>query len=192
MYDILKKKKILYLFIFLFILYFYHDYNKNLNFKKSSDLYSRVIVSLYNSDFHTVVNLSNFLINNYKETYYCDCCMLILSNISYMKNDISNSILFLKNIIINDSKIYLKNVSVIRLCKVLYINNMFDEAFELINRFKNNIYLSLYEEIKGDMFYYMNINDKAKDAYYISFLNIGSYYNTFSIKIKINNSGFIV
>ena len=46
--------------------------------------------------------------------------------------------------------------------------------------------------MKGDIFSYINENEKAKIAYLHSLNFIKNDYNIFSIKIKINNLGFIV
>ena len=132
-------------FIFcLFIIYSYFDYNKNLKNEQVSELYIRAVNSFYVSDYNTVVNLSKLIIKNYDNVCYKEFCFLLLSNIKYKKNDIFNSIFFLKEIVNNNSYAYLSHMSIVRLCKIFYLNNMLNEAFYYIDNFKNDIYFSLY------------------------------------------------
>ena len=186
------KNKIFYLlFIFLFFLYLYYDYNKNMKFEKASNLYNNINYSLYHSDFHSVIKLSNFLIEKYSDTYYKDSCLLILSSIEFKKNNLNNSSFYLKKII-EKTNTGLNNIALFRLCKIYYSNNMIKESFDLLNIIKEKTYFIFYEEMKGDIFSYINENEKAKIAYLHSLNFIKNDYNIFSIKIKINNLGFIV
>ena len=189
-----NKKQILYFLFFLFFLfflYFYHCYNKNLRYEKASFLYNKIVFSLYKSDFNTAINLSNFVLVNYDDTYYKNFCLMILSNIDYKKNDFNNLIIHLKKIIYdNDND--LKFISYFKLFKILYSNNMVYDAFFLMDSINSNFYFSLFEELKGDIFHYINNNDKAKLSYFLSYNNLKYHYNINSIKLKINNLGILL
>ncbi|QQG46909.1 MAG: tetratricopeptide repeat protein [Candidatus Azosocius agrarius] len=190
--NLVRNKTFFYVLFFLIFMYLYYTYHKNVKHEYVSELYNKVICSLYNSDYHTTVHFSNIIIKKYNNIYYRDCCLLLLSNFELKKNNINLSIFYLRKLIDQGIDNYLNNVAVMRLCKVLYSNNMIMEVMNLINEYKIKLYSSLYEEIKGDMYMYINKNDKGKIAYLKSLNNINTNYNIYSIKIKINNMGLII
>lgn len=143
----------------------YWQWHKQKVALQASILYEQMLIAYTNQDNTAIASRANKLVQNHRGTVYADAAHLTLAKIAAEKKAYDKAAIHLKDVINSDTNSALTQVAKLRLARVLLAKKQYQPALTAINDVSNNSYLSLVNELRGDIYTAMGDFDKAKLAY---------------------------
>lgn len=162
-----NKKNIIFIIILFTCSFFgmrYYKHHKNIVIENASLEFSKMFQSDVDKDYTSVKMYANKLKKDHKKSPYADLATMKLAKLAFDNNDIENAKEHLKWVIKKKSKGPLFHVALLRLARIHRNEGKYDEALKLLNKSPKG-FASLYEEIKGDIFYDQGKLSKARESY---------------------------
>lgn len=150
--------------IYMGIVYYCNFQNEKTLF--ASNLYGKIMVALKKGESAEAQNLAEILIKEEAREPYTSLSRLLLAKFSIENKDNTKAAQYLKDILKMHQKGDFHAIATVRLARIWVAEEKLSEAFDLlIANEASDAYVSLYEEIKGDIYSKQNEKDKAKEAY---------------------------
>lgn len=144
----------------------YVEYQKRHRFEEASVHYENMLQALRQKDTKKASEEATLLTEQYARTPYASLGAMMLARFSLEHQDTAKAILHLKVAVKQGMGGPVEHIARVRLARVLVGDEQYDEAFNLL-QVKNppEGYVTLYEEIKGDIYLKQNNVEKAKESY---------------------------
>lgn len=149
--------------IFLAGRYFLH-HNQNIK-EQASEHYFSMIKSEEENDLTSMESKALRLVNEYSKTPYAQVASLMLAKYAVSDQNFDEAISRLQWVIDKGPENDLKKIARIRLMKVYMAQGKLDEANALFDKEEANGWLTLMQEIKGDVYTQKNKSQDALEAY---------------------------
>jgi len=115
-------------------------------------------------DVSKVKEKGELLLKDYNKTPYAALSAMILAKIAIDEQDISGAMDKFRTVITSGKKTPLLHVAKIKLARLLQAKGEYQAALKELDNSANG-YITLYEELKGDIYLSLNELDKAREAY---------------------------
>lgn len=139
-------------------------HNQKLSLQASS-LYEQMMVAYTNQDSKSIKSRANKLVQNSQGTVYGDAAHLTLAKLAAENKAWGQATSHLKEVIKNDNNSALTQIAKLRLARVLLKQKQYQPALSAIDEISNNSYVSMVNELRGDIYFAMGDYGKAKLAY---------------------------
>ena len=152
----------------LFLSFQYYQHREMKQSEVASNHYETLLSAIQKKEMNTVKEKADILIRDYSKTPYAPLALFTLSKIAIEENNFPLAISHLQDALklTGNKKGPLQHASRTRLAKVLVAEKKYDEALSLLENQKAiEGYVTLYEELKGDIYLKQNQLDKAKIAF---------------------------
>lgn len=133
--------------------------------EKSSAIYERLLNAAANNDDATVKIHADRLIDHYRHTPYAEIAALILARQAINHGELTEAETKLKWIMKHGDNKSLRQLTRIRVARVLLAERKPQEALDLLNDIEDQSYLSAIKEVTGDSYLQMGKVDDARKAY---------------------------
>ena len=133
--------------------------------EQASLLYAQVIASAANADSTKAFEQGKSLISDYSRTPYAALTALTLSKLAMDKTDYTTAAAQLHWIIDNSSDDGMRHVARLRLARVLAAQDKPDLAISLLHEADPSGFVTLYQEIRGDILVQQGKTAEARDEY---------------------------
>lgn len=134
--------------------------------EEASVVYEKMMANIKKEDFVAAKTEADSLMNQYAKTPYSALAALMMSRVSVDKNDPKQAIELLNIALALGKKGPLEDIARIRLARVLLSEARYQEALAVLpDENKETGYTTLYEEVRGDIYFKQNELKKAKEAY---------------------------
>jgi predicted negative regulator of RcsB-dependent stress response len=145
----------------------YLSFQKTRKSEQASLVYEKMLTEVRKNNFDKTAEQASILIQDYPETPYGALGALMLSRISIDKNNFDQAEEQLRTAIKLSQKTPVEHVARVRLARVLTGKEKYQEALEVLptSESKEKAYITLYEEMRGDIYLKQNEIQKAKEAY---------------------------
>jgi predicted negative regulator of RcsB-dependent stress response len=130
---------------------YWHSYQANKT-DEASRAYEHLMVAFSNQNNKAIKSYANQLIKQYPHTVYADAAHLTLAKLYVNKNKLKDAAIELQSVAASSKMPALKQVAKIRLARVLVMNKAYDKAVETLEVVTDKGYLSLINELKGDIY----------------------------------------
>ena len=156
-----------FLFVMLTIAGFrYLNYQKESTSEQASMVYEKMLTESRKNDLNKTAEYATALIQEYPKTPYGSLGALMLSRLEIDKNNFDKAEEQLRLAIKLAAKSPVEHIARVRLARVLTAKERYQEALEVLpNEIKDKGFITLYEEMKGDIYLKQNEIQKAKEAY---------------------------
>ncbi len=155
---------------------------------QASGKYNAIRSSIISQDLDGVIIQAEELKQDYKSTPYASLAAMILAKAKAEKGDTSDVIENLQWVIDNSKQESVATIAKLRLARVYLSDNKVDKAESLLNQNYPDAYISLLEELRGDMHVAKGDIQAARDAYE-SAINAAEQNDVEYLKMKRNNLG---
>ncbi|QCI19111.1 YfgM family protein [Buchnera aphidicola] len=149
----ISKKKIFFIIFFftliLFIFFLIKKPKNNIKNLNQTEYYEIVqeINAKKNLDYK---NVENFIIDN--KNIYGTLVSLLLSKQYILKNELEKAFVQLDNSLKYTEEENLKNILRLRMSKIKIEQKKYKDAIEIIEKIKDNSWVNIVEDVKGDIF----------------------------------------
>lgn len=154
---------------------------------QASDLYQTLLVSINNNNIRAISNISKKIIDNYGSTAYASYAALLWAKTKVQQNDLKAAKkILVKQMRTTDSD-ELKNISRLRLARLMQATGDIEQALQLIAETSNSNttgFDASYNELKGDLYVALDRLYEARTAYE-SALRTGN--NSVLLQFKLND-----
>jgi predicted negative regulator of RcsB-dependent stress response len=137
---------------------------ENQNNEKASNIYQDILTAMQNVDTAKVKEKGELLLKDYGKTPYAALSAMILAKVAIDEQDIPSAMAKLRTVIASGKKTPLLHVAKIKLARLLHAKGEHQAALKELDNPPNG-YITLYEELKGDIFLSLNELEKAREAY---------------------------
>ena len=131
----------------------------------ASSIYESMLIHTRTQDIDQAKQSGNDLINNYKDTPYAIFSALILAKFAVDNDDIESARQHLDFAISNADNDQIKSLASLRLARIAFNQENYDEAIKLISSGKLKGYESAVAELKGDIYTQQGELAKAREEY---------------------------
>lgn len=140
----------------------WHQYKVSM---QASNTYERMMVAFSNHDNKSVRSYANELIHDYEKTIYADAARLTLAKlyVGYDKYDKARE--NLEYVANNASMPALKQVAKIRIARLFAAEKSYDEALKELALVDDSAYMSVVNELKGDIYAATGKYQQAMNSY---------------------------
>lgn len=143
----------------------YLDLRKTKQAEQASLIYEKMLVKAKQSDFTGAIEDANILINQYAKTPYSVLGAFMVSRIELERNNPQKAIDILSLAVSLGKDSPLQDIARIRLARILLSQARYQEALAALPENKETAYTTLFEEVRGDIYFKQNELKKAKEAY---------------------------
>jgi predicted negative regulator of RcsB-dependent stress response len=138
--------------------------------QQASLAYDKLLNTIRNKNTAKAEEQGLILIKQYEKTPYSSLAALLLGRLYLEQNKLDKSADFLREAVrlsnAHSNKGPVEHIARVRLARLLSSQDNFEEALAVLEtKNSNKGYVTLYEEIKGDIFVLKNDLTKAKEAY---------------------------
>lgn len=170
--------------------YRYWQHHTKVVTEKASEYYTAMMLSESQEDMQTAKAKANTLIAEYDNTPYASLAALFLAKISVQEKALEAAEEKLQWVIGHSKINEFKWVSKIRLARIYLAQEKHEKALALIDHEEPNGYLTLTEELKGDIFVAQNKFDLARLAYETAFKTVSNdHIDRSLLKMKLEELG---
>jgi predicted negative regulator of RcsB-dependent stress response len=165
----------------------YWTWHKENKVKQASMTYEQMMLSFANKDFKAVRSYSQDLIKGYKYNIYADAACLALAKIAITNEKYTNAKKFLNIVLMNSHSTLMKDIAKLRIARILLEEKDYLKALSETDTIKTKAYISIVNELKGDIYNALGKNNIAIKYYKKAASNIttASADNLF-LEMKIN------
>ncbi len=144
----------------------YYTGHRNSHTIKASNLYMTAAQLIaINGVNEEVIDINNQLNNDYEDTPYAAITSLLMASKEYEKGDVSDAIEQLKWAAKHATTDEIKQISVLRLSRILIEKKQYDKAMSYLNKKHASSFDAFYKELKGDIYVAKGQLSAARKAY---------------------------
>lgn len=145
----------------------YWKRNTLIKIAQASDIYQEMLVAAYKPDLNNANAKGELLIKNYANTPYYQAAALLLAKNAVDEHKLDKAEEYLRLIVTHkNSKTLMFDIATVRLAQVLRERGDLDGALKLVSeKPRDTTSISLYEDVKGDIYVSKGETAKAKEAY---------------------------
>lgn len=163
-----ENKKAIILALILFTCSFfgmkYYRHHNNIVAEQASSEFGKMFESEREQDFTSVETYANKIKANHKKSPYANLAAMKLAKIAYDNNNYDLAKENLAWIVNNKSDGPLYHIALLRLARIYRNEGNYEQALKLLDKDPDG-FVSLYEEVKGDIYFDQNKLAKAKESY---------------------------
>lgn len=167
---------------------YYGDYQQQ-KAQLASSIYDTVLqAAVVNDDLGEQQTRVNRIMAEYGDTPYASLSALVLAKQQLENGEAVQARQQLEWVVKNAERPEIQHIARLRLIRVLFAGNNYDEALALANVDYPESFTALYEELKGDLYSARGDIDKARDAYDRAILHGGTQANRW-LQLKRDDLG---
>ena len=145
--------------------YRYWNWHEEKRLTQASTAYDHLMVSFSEHHNKEVRSYANQLIKNYDQTVYADAARMTLAKLYVEKEDNKRAIDLLGAVVSNSKVPALKQVAKIRIARLLVSQKSYDQALNELSVVDDNAYMTIVNELKGDIFVEKGEYQQAMTSY---------------------------
>jgi predicted negative regulator of RcsB-dependent stress response len=115
------------------------------------------------------------LVEQFPDSIYSDAARLSLAKLAVSNHDYENAVNELQWVAMHSKTPELADVAKIRLARLWFVHKDYSKALEVLNGVHSKVYLTLVDELKGDIYTGMNQFDKAVGFYRKALSEVQNY-----------------
>lgn len=119
---------------------------------QASNTYEQLMIAFAHHDDKQATAYANQLIKKFDHTIYADAARLALAKLNVKTNHFEKANRLLKQVTTNSSLISFRQIAAIRSARLYIAQKEYDNAFAELNVVKDEAYLSMVNELKGDIY----------------------------------------
>lgn len=165
---------------------YWRHHQRNVN-EQASEVYMNVVDALNKEDAASIKTHAQTLMKDFSSSSYATFGALAKAFTEAEEKDYANAEKTLDWVLKNSKQSDFKALARLRLMRLYYAQNKFDEALKLYDEKMAGEFLTLMAEIKGDILLKQNKLMEAKEAYlkaYLSAPEVGMYGPTLKMKME--------
>ncbi|MCW9012935.1 MAG: tetratricopeptide repeat protein [Gammaproteobacteria bacterium] len=144
---------------------FYNDYQIR-QAEEASNLYDTVIaLAAANEQLDQQQTKVNTLLAEYADTPYASLAAMMLAKQQIIQGELVQAQQQLEWVINHSRQVELKHIATLRLARVLFAAEKYDQALVLLGEDHPESFSAMYEELKGDVYMARGELDQARVAY---------------------------
>ena len=132
--------------------YKYWNWHQNRVKQQASAAYEQLMLAFSNQDNKSVRAYANQLLNEYSQTVYADAARLALAKLYVSREKYDKAETELDYVATHAKMPELKDIAKIRLARILATEKSYDKALEQLGHINTNEYMSVVNELKGDIY----------------------------------------
>ena len=132
--------------------YRYWSWHNEKTLIQASTVYERLMVSFSEHKNKEVRSYANQLINNYDQTVYADVARMTLAKIEVAKDQDEKAKQLLNEVVNHTTVPAFKQIAKIRIARLLVAQKSFDQALNQLSVIDDSAYMTIVNELKGDIF----------------------------------------
>ena len=153
----------------------YWQWHKQTRLQQASNNYERMMLAAANHQTKQVNKLAKELVAQFPNSIYADAARLSLAKSAVAAKNYAEAEAQLKQVAEESSTYELAVVAKIRLSRLWLSHQRYKEALGILNGLKNDAYLPLVDELRGDIYTGMNKFDKAVEFYRKALSEVQNY-----------------
>ncbi|OGV40933.1 MAG: hypothetical protein A3F46_09100 [Legionellales bacterium RIFCSPHIGHO2_12_FULL_42_9] len=119
---------------------------------QASTVYERLMVSFSEHKNKEIRSYANQLITHYDQTVYADVARMTLAKIDVAKDQAEKAKQLLEDVVNHTTVPAFKQIAKIRIARLLLAQKSFDQALSQLSVIDDNAYMTIVNELKGDIF----------------------------------------
>ncbi|MDH5734600.1 MAG: tetratricopeptide repeat protein [Gammaproteobacteria bacterium] len=144
---------------------YYIDYQRN-HAEYASSVYEKILLATNNKDAIAQQQMDvNKLLAEYSDTPYASLAALIFAKSQFENGDVINAQQNLEWVMLNSKQAELKHLARTRMIRLMASMQKYDDALKLATVDYPESFAVIYEELKGDIYVFMQRFDDARAAY---------------------------
>jgi predicted negative regulator of RcsB-dependent stress response len=164
--------------------------NQKTRSAQASQIYQEMLFAEYQKDKNTVAAKGEQLMSSYSRTPYSQLAALLLAKNSVAENNLDEAATKLRWAIDhNASKKILVPIATAHLALVLQQQGKLDEALDLVSSDPDKAYISLYAQVRGDIYVAKGDVMQAKAAYIQALENLAPGVQAPLLQLKLMDLG---
>ena len=120
--------------------------------QQASIAYEQMMLAVSNQDDISVKSCANELFRDHSKSVYADAAHMTLAKIYISKNKLDQAQTQLQTVVNSSKLLSLKQIAKIRLARILVEKKSYADALNELNRIEDSTYLSVINELKGDIY----------------------------------------
>lgn len=132
--------------------YRYWNWHYEQSLTQASTVYERLMVSFSEHKNKEIRSYANQLIKNYDKTVYADAARMTLAKVYVEKDQNDKAKQLLDDVVMHSKVPAFKQIAKIRAARLLVAQKSFDKALNELAVIDDNAYMSIVNELKGDIF----------------------------------------
>jgi predicted negative regulator of RcsB-dependent stress response len=133
--------------------------------QEASNAYEHMMVAFSNQDVKGVRAYGNQLLKEFNDTVYADSARLTLAKLYVSRAKYPEAISQLEYVSNHSKMLSLQQIAKIRMARILVSEESYEKALDELNQVKDDSYIALINEIKGDVYAATAQYPKAIAAY---------------------------
>jgi predicted negative regulator of RcsB-dependent stress response len=152
--------------------YRYMNWHQEKITQQASMAYEQMMVSFSNHNIKSVRSYANQLINDYSKTVYADVAHMTLAKVYVEKNKAEQAKSELQVVAASSTFPALKQIAKIRIARILATEKAYENALNELSSIDDKTYLSVINELKGDIYGATGQYKNAIDAYHLAITEV--------------------
>lgn len=132
--------------------YRYWNWHHEKTLTQASTVYEHLMVAFSNHDNKEIKSYANQLIKNYGQTVYADVARMTLVKIYVGKDQNDKAKNLLEDVVANSKVPAFRQIAKIRIARLLIAKKNFDQALTQLAVIDDDAYMTIVNELKGDIF----------------------------------------
>jgi predicted negative regulator of RcsB-dependent stress response len=165
----------------------YYKHHNSVKAINASNVYQNMLNGFSKKNMQTIKTNASLLHEKYKSTAYWPYATFTLAKYAMQDNDLAQAKQLLGEVIDSKNHEHIKAIARTRLAKILYKEEKLEDALQVLSFVKNDKYITIYEELKGDILLKQNKKDSAKLSYQKALDNAPEGFVTSILEMKIRN-----
>lgn len=132
--------------------YRYWDWRNNKIINHASNSYEHLMIAFSEQNTKAVQSYANQLINDYPKTVYADVARLSLAKVYVDDSNYDKALRVLKPVAENSAQFALKEIAHLRVARLLISKKQYEKASTELDLVTHCAYVSVANELKGDIF----------------------------------------
>lgn len=164
----------------------YQQHQKNKQIELASQHYETLLQLMRQKDYKAAKEEAETLIQLYPKTPYAPLSALMLARVALEQNNYEKAAEQFRFALEKAKGSPIEHVAKTRLARVLMNEEKYEEALAVLEK-PSEGYVTLYEEIKGDIYHKQNNLSKAKEAYAAALKAAPQGVPTNALQLKYND-----
>jgi predicted negative regulator of RcsB-dependent stress response len=150
--------------------------------------YHQVLSAISQDEAEKADSLTQVLVSDYAKTPYSVFAAIDMASQAQKANDLATAKTYYQWVIQNASSVAHQELAHLRLASLFYSENDYESALQQIDLIHSLAYVSLRDELKGDIFVEQGKNDLARAAYQQAIISLSvNEPRQVSIQMKLDN-----
>jgi len=157
--------------VFIIVLAFivgwrYWNHHQTVKMENASLQYNLVLDALQSTTKDNDPDLqAKKLLEDYSKTPYAALTSLALAGNQAQKQDYAQALQHLNWVLLNSNDEVFRHIARLRIARIQLSQGQYDEALKALDVKETDGFTTLYDELKGDIYFAMKQLDKAREAY---------------------------